>query len=514
MVLQQAVPLTVWGQSPPFETIQVSLADAEVSACADSAGDWEAVLPPQVAGGPHRLCVRSASGSLDLEDVWIGEVWLLAGQSNMEWTASQFPDATADAADAHAPMVRHFTLATHRAPLASNDIRGTWRVMSPESAPAFSAFGMYFAKFWGDRQSVALGLVVSALGDTSAEMWLSRSAMVADPVLRPAVEEFDGQLAVHTKGLATTAETAPDILMPSRGNSGARGKDDPNPRGGDASPRRPSREVGRLGEPSLPVIVSAACAAPQDVCTLEFLRRYAPCCLFNGMIHPLARCRFRGVIWYQGESNGRRASTYHRLLTRLISEWRTLFKSPELPVIVIQLPRFREVEVVAQVSMWADLREAQARAVSEMPLTWLVSCIDLGDPIDIHPPNKKEYARRALACVNANVYQQRVPWRGPSPRDWKIADGTVRVAFDGHGLDLRQNPHGSGFTLAGADGVFFAAHARLEETTVLVEAVKQPATLRYAWADNPPVTLFDQEGWPAAPFCINLRNSNQQQTCV
>jgi sialate O-acetylesterase len=70
--------------------------------------------------------------------------------------------------------------------------------------------------------------------------------------------------------------------------------------------------------------------------------------------------------------------------------------------------------------------------------------------------------------------------------------------------------------LAGADGVYFAAHARLEEATVLVwhESVNQPATLRYAWADNPPVTLFDQEGWPTAPFCIDLRNSKQQQTCV
>ena len=451
MVLQQGVPLTVWGQSPPFETIQVTLADAEASACADSAGDWEAVLPPQGAGGPHILRVRSASGSLDFEDVWIGEVWLLAGQSNIEWTASQFPDASADAADAHAPMVRHFTLATHRGPEASNDIRGTWRVMSPESAPAFSAIGMYFAKFWGERQSVALGLVVSALGDTSAEMWLSRSAMVADPVLRPTVEEFDAQVARHTNELATAAEP-----------------------------------------------------------TLDFLRRYAPCCLFNGMIHPLARCRFRGVIWYQGESNGRRASTYHRLLTHLISEWRSLFKSPELPVIVIQLPRFREVEAVAQVSMWADLREAQAQAVSELPSAWLVSCIDLGDPIDIHPPNKKEYARRALACVNANVYQQQVPWCGPSPQDWYIEEGIVRLAFDchGRGLDLRQPPLGSGFTLAGADGVFFAAHARLDEATVLVwhESVNQPATLRYAWADNPPVTLFDQDGWPTAPFrCDHLK---------
>ena len=119
--------------------------------------------------------------------------------------------------------------------------------MSPESAPSFSAFGMYFAKFWEGRQSFALGLVVSALGDTSAEMWLSRSGMVTDPVLRPAVEEFDAQLARHANGIAT--------------------------------------------EP-----------------TLDSLRRYAPCCLFNGMIHPLARCRFRGVIWYQGESNGRRGA--------------------------------------------------------------------------------------------------------------------------------------------------------------------------------------------------------------
>ncbi len=450
MVLQQGIPVKVWGQAPPFETIHVSLADAEVSACTDSAGDWEAVLPQCRAGGPHILRIRGASGFIDFEDVWIGEVWLLAGQSNMEWTASQFPDASADAAEAHAPMVRHFTLATHRSPEVSNDIKGTWRVMSPESAPAFSAFGMYFAKFWGNSQSVALGLVVSALGDTSAEMWLSRSAMIADPILRPAVEGYEAELANRRFGLATAAEHS-----------------------------------------------------------LDALQRYAPCCLYNGMIHPLARCRFRGVIWYQGESNGRRASTYRRLLSHLISEWRSLFKSPELPVIVIQLPRFRELEAVAQDSMWADLREAQSQAVTELPHAWMVSCIDLGDPIDIHPPNKREYARRALACVNANVYHQQVPWCGPAPQEWQISGVVVRVVFDchGRGLHLRQNPLGSGFTLAGEDGVFLAAQARLDKTTVLVwhAAVKLPATLRYAWADNPPVTLFDQEGWPVAPFCIDIR---------
>ena len=230
-----------------------------------------------------------------------------------------------------------------------------------------------------------------------------------------------------------------------------------------------------------------------------------PTVLYNRMVHPLLDYPIRGVIWYQGESNAHPgdAFEYRRLFVSLIRDWREGW-GRELPFLWVQLANFMEPGDGTTPSDWAMLRESQTAALA-LPKTGQAVAIDVGEADDIHPRNKQAVGARLARAARATVYGQDVVYSGPVYRSHEVRpDGRVEITFDhvGGGLVARGGSP-DGFAIAGADGDYVVAEARIDGDRVVVwsEAVPDPVAVRYAWADNPvTANLYNEEGLPATPF--------------
>jgi len=232
-----------------------------------------------------------------------------------------------------------------------------------------------------------------------------------------------------------------------------------------------------------------------------------PTLLWNKMIHPLLPFPIKGVIWYQGESNADRmpdAAAYPELFAAMIRSWREEWRQEDLPFLWAQLANFMEVnDDPSAESNWAVLREAQSAALA-LPHTGQAVLIDIGEADDIHPRNKEDVGRRLALAARKIAYGEDVVFSGPTFRTCEFRDGRATVSFDhvGSGLITRGDAP-RGFAVAGPDGRFVWANARIDDDRVVVwsDAVPDPVAVRYAWANNPAsANLYNAEGLPAGPF--------------
>ncbi len=229
-----------------------------------------------------------------------------------------------------------------------------------------------------------------------------------------------------------------------------------------------------------------------------------PTVLFNSMINPLIPYGIKGFIWYQGESNAEEAYNYRELFPMLITDWRNHWQQGKLPFIYVQLANFMQRNPLPSESEWAELREAQAMALS-LPNTGMACAIDIGDAGTIHPLNKQEVGHRLALIANKTVYKQDgIIISGPMYKSYQKGGNRIRIRFSsiGAGLSARDGKEVTGFAIAGDDKQFHWAKAVIEDNEVVVycDEVENPVAVRYAWADNPECNLINSEGLPAVPF--------------
>ena len=237
--------------------------------------------------------------------------------------------------------------------------------------------------------------------------------------------------------------------------------------------------------------------------------------LYNAMIAPLGHFGFRGVLWYQGESNADEASTYRAMLTGLMADWRRQFGS-ELPFLVVQLPNWgREQTAPGENSNWAALREAQRQAVADDAHAGLAVTIDIGEPRNLHPTNKQDVGKRLAQAARHVIYGEAIPPSGPTALSATLDGDQVVVEFAGITGGLVAYSHESpiGFELcSNAPRTCRFADARIEGNKVLLAVPRGgpvPTHVRYGWADSPVCTLFDRSGLPAGPFNVALREQRE-----
>jgi sialate O-acetylesterase len=235
--------------------------------------------------------------------------------------------------------------------------------------------------------------------------------------------------------------------------------------------------------------------------------KFRPGGLYNGLINPIPGFKLKGVIWYQGESNVERSSEYSQLFRDLINDWRIQFAVPGLPFLYVQLANLGIPNTQPIESGWAELRDAQRRAL-ELPNTGMAVAYDIGEWNDIHPLNKKEVGRRlALEAARVVYHDSSVVSSGPLYESMEISGNSIILSFKSAGSGLFTNCHLDGFQIAGADGHFVWANAVvLSKNRVRVwnDDVHSPTAVRYAWDDNPAgANLKNKEGLPASPFTTN-----------
>ena len=240
-----------------------------------------------------------------------------------------------------------------------------------------------------------------------------------------------------------------------------------------------------------------------------------PATLFNGMVNPWKVYPIRGFIWYQGCANYTRPEEYMLFFPRLISDWRNHWGDHSMPFVYAQLAAFGHGRPDKPFTMeylkslppgdlgFSRLREVQTAALN-VPGTGMGVAIDIGDHSDIHPANKQDLAYRMAMEAERIAYGSKKVSAGPMFRKMSIEGSQIRVFFDGIGSGLVvRGGELNCFAVAGKDGRFVWAKARLDGDTVVVsaDAVKEPAAVRYAWAPYPvDPNLYNKEGFPVCPF--------------
>ncbi|MDA3960279.1 MAG: hypothetical protein PF961_05785 [Planctomycetota bacterium] len=226
--------------------------------------------------------------------------------------------------------------------------------------------------------------------------------------------------------------------------------------------------------------------------------------LFNGMIAPVAGLRFAGVLWYQGESDAGQPNAYARYFPIMIKRWRQALGDRDLPFLFVQLPRYGKDSNDPNSASWARIREAQAAALA-VPKVQMAVTIDLGDPKDIHPRDKRPIGERLSWLALAEVYG-RDDIAAQAPR-FRAMDGgdkePLRLHFDqADGLATSDGKAPRAFYLAGRDKRWFAAKSELKGGAVVLShpEVDKPVAVRYAWTASPSVNVVNAAGLPLTPF--------------
>ena len=460
--MQRSVPVHVWGQAAAGEAVSVKFRGASRATKADELGRWSVHLPAGESGGPFELEIQG-SNRIVLGDVWVGDVWVASGQSNMEMALREVNNAESEIANANWPRIRLLRLnnTTSDYPLTEPSIKSGWRACTPDSARDFSAAAYFFGREIHQKQRVPVGLIQSAWGGTPAESWTSLGSLASDASLIPVFAQ---------RARVADAQAATLLAL-------------------QKEKRDYDQAVIRAKAEGRPV--------PGPAWHPDF-GAWGPAALYNAMIAPLTRLPIRGAIWYQGESNSgpEKAPLYARLFQTLIQDWRKAWGQGDFPFLFVQIANWNPGDD------WPTVREGQ-RAALALRKTGMAVSIDIGDPVNIHPLNKQEVGHRLALAGRALAYGEEIEYSGPLFRQVTPEEDGLRVWLDHAtgGLKAKGDVL-KGFEIAGADQVFAPATARIEGATVVVSNAKitTPVFVRYGWAANPDCNLYNGEGLPASPF--------------
>ena len=517
MVLQNGMQVPIWGTADPGEKITVKFNGQTKSATADATGTWMVRLAKLKSGGPFTMTITGKKGGapgvpIVINDVLVGEVWLGSGQSNMVFNVSNtghrpygLLDEKQEIAAANYPQVRMFTVADTKSLTPQTDVKGEWKVCSPETVPDFSAIGYLFARDLNQALKVPVGIILSAYGASTAEAWIPREALAADPKLKPILDGFDARDAAFKAAPPVPPEpaAAPAPGTPVPGLATA--PSTPGVPGGQPPARRAR---GGGGDPV------------QD--------QHQPTVLYNGMINPVIPYAIRGAIWYQGESilGNPGIPMYSHVMETLVTEWRKRWDEGNLPFYAVQLAALKNNSNNPRV------REQQAEILA-LPNTGLAVTVDIGDSANVHPKNKEPLGDRLSRIALANMYGRKMEFSGPVYASMKVEGDAIRINFthadgltthypDGLYAHVSEpNPSTNApvaeipasndgplkwLQIAGANGKYVDAQATIDGNAVVVRSpdVPVPVSVRYAW-DNYPygANLYNSAGLPAVPFRTN-----------
>ncbi len=456
MVLQTGPAVPIWGWAQPGEAITVAFAGQKKTATAGSDGAWKVLLEPlAVSEKPADLTITGpGTESLAFHDVLVGEVWLCSGQSNMQkpvgtWRGQPVTvlNAQQEIAAADYPLIR---------------------LMNVEIANE-------------DKPQRDFNITAHPKQDYPWEGWVVCTPQSLDQIKFSAVGYFFAQK------LFTTLHVPIGMIEATAGGTHVEGWMPPN----------------GFTDPAL---ADFAKAAQTPKAKFEGTVTTA---LYNGMIAPMVPYALRGILWYQGESNLiKNDRLYAPKIKGLITGWRANW-GHELPFYYVQLPDLyysKRKNPGHNPVDEAFFREQQGAALT-LPRTGVAVTTDVSDPTNMHPPNKKPVGERLALLALAHVYDHKdVEPSGPMYKPGSIehegSKAVVHYTHVGKGLVSKDGAPLTGFTAAGADGIFYPADAAISGDAVVITSsqVKKPKEVRFDWDEAADSNLFNKDGLPAAPF--------------
>ncbi len=482
MVLQQDVAAPIWGQASAGESVTVSFRGQRKTTKADADGNWRVDLDPLNPGEAASLTV-SASNTVVLEDVLVGEVWVGSGQSNLDTDVPDyiaFDEPLRLAAEREHPQVR----------LYRSDAGDGWQKTTPQTLRKYSAQLFYFGVMLQRELGVPVGVMQGAVRGTPSGDWIPEDAIAGSAEIQAAIIEHErrhpyaSRLRRHEEALARWEN---EVAGLPEGAKRPEKPKEPPPAGGSRRPR---------GE------------------------------LYEKHIRPMQPYAIRGVLWDQGEGGTNvNGVPQDAVMSALIARWRRDWGQGDFPFVYQQKPSgggpaFDPEDPVTRGAV--DFAPLPTRPAQEpgrrtrreeyfyfrtVPHTHMSIAADLMP--GVHPQNKSGYATRAARTALGAVYHRPVAHQGPVHESFEVEGPTLRINFKntGGGLTCPAGRPLQGFSIAGADKRFFWADAAIDGDSVILSspAVPAPVAARYAWtttygAEIPWANLFNADGLPAQSF--------------
>lgn len=481
MMLQREKQVKIWGTAAPNAKVDVKFDGQSVSAKADAQGNWQLQLKPMRANknAQSLTVLENGKAGAEIKNVLIGEVWVIGGQSNMQWTLAKTTDYPSVKDLGDIPELRRFNQdlgAMAETPQKDSPKGANWAVFNTAKDGDFSGVGFYFARALMKDIGVPVALISTPLGGTAMRTWIPESLFDKVPFLKSDLAAFKKEKAAYDYKAAlekwNKGVSAYNAAV-------AKAKAD-----GKKIPERPA----------------AIRARPSEISPRR--AQSTPCYNYNAKIAPLAGFAVRGFLWYQGESDANDASrpSFEEQFSLLINSWRSAWGSKNLPFLFVQLASFTTKPD------WAETRWAQYKTSKNVPLVYMANIIDCGEEKDIHPKDKTTVGSRLEKLALKYVYKMaNVRADAPEFKSASFGGNAATVAFDTFGGKLEGRGDAKGFEVLVSGKWAAAASAQIQGADKVVVKAPEGAVVqgvRYLWKNwaLPEVWLFNQDGLPAVSF--------------
>ncbi len=521
MVVQRNKPVAVWGWAAPAEEVTVEFGGRKTVATADKDRSWRVSLPAMPANAtPQTMTVKGADRTLQLTNILVGDVWVLGGQSNMEFDISKIDDGQLEVVSANFSQIRLLTppkgqgfesVASFQrlqewSSWSSRHFRkGYWDVCSPETVKEFSAIGYVFGRRIHMATQIPIGLIDVSIGGTTVETWTPRDVLgkIDGKETRDMLKDW----ADRINAFDPQADLQQRIANYERNKQ--RRAEQGNPLPPDSKP-------------------------PNDLRPGPAADRNRPGYCYASVIRPLEGLAVNGAVFHQGFNNcfggSPGARMYYQVFAKMITAWRSAFNDVNMPFCIISLctagePQTPENFLPPMYDVGVLLREAQYKTFRNFrdagdKNIGFVSSFDQRKSW-YHPQIKVPVGERATKWALATQYGLFAGrdaddyWLPPSITGVEIADGKINLTLSAT-VKTKDDSDGKllGFAIAGADRRYYPAaigwftdgtrdnRNRLQYKrnmlTLSSPFVPEPKHYRYAWARNPMANIVNGRGIPLA----------------
>lgn len=467
-VLQRQTKVLIWGNCAPNTSVSIAIQGKVSMTKSDLSGKWSCALSPLKEGGPYSLTAISGKDTLKLKEIFVGEVWIAGGQSNMGWTLEKSIGGVEEASKASNKDIR-FVIVPFKSFDKDKD-RGDmkWRTATAENGVgAMSGVAYFYAKQLQQKLKVPIGIICCYKGGSGAETWMTRDWLLKTPETKPIVDNYEKYLS--TLGITKYDELYADY----------------------ETKMRSYRDSIKAGN-------TKVVAPKEPMGPRHFNRPYG---LYHTMLERVVPYTLKGAIWYQGEHNSSRAAQYRTLFPLLIEEWRSDFRNAEMPFYFVQLANYANADATNR-PIWPEQREAQLLTWLKVKNTGMVVSMDIGEKETIHPPRKEPVGNRLAAIAFDQTYHIPTPYSGPIFKAVTFNGNKAVISFNFTYNGLKSDGELKGFTICGADKQFVTAKAILQnnQITVYAEGVTTPIAVRYGWTNWSDGNLCNSAELPASPF--------------
>ncbi len=411
-------------------------------------GEFRVEFPAMEAGGPYVLEVVDATGTYRAEDIYVGDIWVCVGQSNMMFPMTKMhKDATWEvASEDDFPLVRM---------PAKNGWRKADSIDVIKNMPGTP---YYFGRELHKELGIAIGLIPAGAGGTSLWEW-TPTELHEQEELKPLFEVMQSRVQYWKDG-----------HLPDKA-----GVNDYPPAKGFSSTRYPYFPKKGYANPGLIKLETWVSKRPS-----------------------------RGIVFWQGENDIGLSANYEPLFRGLINRYKAN-AGREFPFFFIQLPTYSDTPGgKTKYDGIVGLRDAQRRVAESEENVEMVVSYDIYSK-GIHPAKKQEYGARLAQAVLGSVYGKDVVWQHAKFDRIEPQGNRLLVHFKdtGTGLSTQDGEAPLDFRIAGADQNFVRAQATLvdgDTIAVQAEGVPAPVAVRYAWQNSPKTNLVGPGDLPISPF--------------